>query len=170
MDSMQFSYQRLCHTTGLVGIWSKRSEVPTDKWIECLRQSADDVKFLCYDMSFLLGHPEFKEEIKWKLSEGARVKILFGSPSGEMSTQEREQMKVFVAELKAISDAIEVRYCDVPVHASVYDFGEDLFVLPYLYVVEESDAPLLWFDKEGGEVACVYDEYFESVWEDSRVR
>lgn len=161
--------------TGLIGVWTKRAYLGTNEWIDYLRQADGEIKILCYSMAFLPEHPDFAEVINEKVSEGHRVRILFGNPKGayinartvEMRTEGLISARIHtsVTRIQAIeNENVEYRFFDEPLYASIYEFGSTMLVTPQLYGKRSACAPLLMFQKMDGGLYDSYDEYFEEVW------
>lgn len=161
-------------STGLVGIWNKRVDLETKDWISYIEQTEGDIKILCYAMSFLPEHPNFKKVISNKISKGYAIRILFGDPDGsyihartlEENTEGSisERIKASVARIQSISDDIEIRYFNAPLYASIYEFGSRMFVTPQLFGTRGAAAPLVMLEKTEEGLFSSYDEYFENVW------
>ena len=165
----------MAERTGLVGVWTKRAYLGTNEWIDYLRQADGEIKILCYSMAFLPEHPDFADVINEKLSEGHRVRILFGNPKGayinartvEMRTEGLISARIHtsVTRIRAIdNENLEYRFFDEPLYASIYEFGSTMLVTPQLFARRSACAPLLMFEKTDGGLFDSYDEYFEEVW------
>ena len=162
-------------SVGLVGVWSKRVDLETKDWINYLKQSEGDIKILCYAMSFLPEHPNFASVINEKVSQGYKIKILFGDPEGncisartmeeKMEGSIAERIKTSAIRVQAVNDKIEIRYFNAPLYASIYEFGNRMFVTPQLYGTRGAGAPLIMLEKTEDGMFDSYDKYFEDVWE-----
>lgn len=161
-------------STGLVGIWSKRSYLETNEWIEYLKHSDGDIKILCYAMAFLPEHPDFANVINEKLSKGVKIKILFGDPMGSYidarTIEEKiegsisDRIKTSIARIQAISDKIEILYFNAPLYASIYEFGTKMLVTPQLYGTRGASAPLIMLEKTENGLFDSYNKYFDDIW------
>lgn len=166
--------------SGLIGVWSKRANLQTNDWIDYLKQSDNDIKILCYAMSFLPENPNFSRVINEKISKGVKIRILFGAPNGkyikERTKEERtegsisERIKTSVLRVQAINDNVEIRYFDAPLYASIYEFGSKMLVTPQLYGIRGASAPLILLEKVEDGLFDAYDKYFENVWAIAKVK
>ena len=160
--------------TGLIGVWTMRSDLSINDWLQYLSQSDGDINILCYAMHFLPEHPRFASIISEKLTNGVSVRILFGDPKGtyikSRTDEERTEgsissrIETSVQRIKAISNDIQIKYYDAPLYASIYTFGSKMLVSPHLYGVRGACAPLFMFQSTEEGLYASYFKYFEDVW------
>lgn len=161
--------------TGLLGIWSKRAYLETKEWIELLNKSDGDINILCYAMSFLPEHPDFSKAIKEKILKGFKVRILFGSPTGNCikarTIEEKiegdisERINTSIKRITSISSKIEIRFFDAPLYASIFEFGSIMLVTPQLFGIRGSCAPLMLLEKKEDGLYDSYNKYYEDIWQ-----
>ncbi|WZL81843.1 hypothetical protein QBE53_01715 [Vallitaleaceae bacterium 9-2] len=167
--------------TGLVGIWSNRSDLETKYWIEILKESKGDIDILCYAMAFLPEHSDFNSLISEKINLGYSVRILLGNPCGNniksRTIEEKNEgsissrIETSRQRLKQIQnfDKIQIKYHDTPLYASIYRFGDTILVTPQLYGTRGAKAPLLKVQKNDTDSSLYesYSTYFKLVWDNA---
>lgn len=173
--------------TGIINSWNTRSDYPVKEWLKRIEKSDGDIKILCYAMSFLIDDGNFDEVIIKKASEGRKIQILLGNPSGECikarTLEEKnegniaERIERAVARIKDINSKlpddskIEIKYHDTPLYASIYILGTKTIVTPQLYATRGALAPILEIQKTDNK-QCIYIKYmkmFEEIWQNGSV-
>lgn len=168
--------------TGIINSWNNRSDCPVKEWINRIEMSDGTIRILCYAMSFLVDDGDFDEVMLKKASEGKKIQILLGKPTGECikarTIEERiegniadriERAAARIDDInKRLSEEkkIEVKYHDTPLYASIYIMGSKAIITPQLYATRGALAPILEIQKTDNK-QCMYIKYlemFNEVW------
>ena len=174
--------------TGIINSWNTRSDCPIKEWISRIEKSDGDIRILCYAMSFLVDDGDFDDVMLKKASEGKKIQILLGNPTGECikarTIEERnegniaERIERAAVRIDDINrklpggNKIEIKYHDTPLYASIYIMGSKAIITPQLYATRGALAPILEIQKTDSK-HCMYIKYldmFKEVWKDGIVK
>jgi transcriptional regulator with XRE-family HTH domain len=162
----------------LLAIYPHRSDVPRALWERLFSEAKREIGVLVYSGLFLSEDTVLKNIISDRARSGARVRFLLGDPDCEQvairgadeGVDDLIGMKIRNAlvqyrKLMAI-DGVEFRFHQTILYNSIYIGDESLLVNTHLYGLPAAAAPV-WHMKKlaGGEIAAMYLESFERVWE-----
>ena len=158
--------------------YAHRWAVPREVWRWLFSQAEEEIGILVYAGLFLAEDVGLLRILAEKARSGVSVRILLGDPDSPhvarrgadegvdeaMAARIRNSM-VLYRHLRDV-DGVEIRLHDTVLYASLYRADDDLLVNPHVYGVAASHAPVLHIRHvEHGDMASVYVESFERVWE-----
>lgn len=162
--------------------YAHRWAVPRDVWRWLFSQAEEEIGVLVYAGLFLAEDVGLLRTLAERARANVSVRILLGDPDsphvarrgadegvdGAMAARIRNSM-VLYRPLGDV-DGVEIRLHDTVLYASLYRADDDLLVNPHVYGVTASHAPVLHVRQvEYGDMASVYVESFERVWESADV-
>lgn len=173
-----FGLSQSAETTGLVKIYTNRTDIPGEQWRTLFREAQQDIAVLGYAVHFLTEDHEVGTILRAKAAQGCRVRICLGdphSPAVEERTRE-EATEGAIAERIAtalarwtplISSGVEIRLQSAPLYASIYIGDSEMIVTPQVFGVRASRAPAIHF-RHPGSLYEKYRAHFDTIWEGSR--
>ena len=162
----------------VLAIYPHRSDVPHDVWRRLFSAAERDIGVLVYSGLFLAEDAALQKILEEKARAGVRVRILLGDPTSvqvaergvdegvddAMAAKIRNAL-VLYRELRRAEGA-EFRYHQTVLYNSIYRSDDQLLVNTHVYGVTASRAPVWQLRKvAGGEIAAIYLDSFERVWE-----
>lgn len=162
----------------LLAIYSHRSVVPRDTWERLFEDAEREIGVLVYSGLFLAEDAVLQKTLADRARSGVRVRILLGDPESpqvaERGTDEGMQdavaakirnVLVLYRTLRGI-DGAEFRFHRTVLYNSIYRGDDQLLVNTHVYGIPAAQAPVWHLRKvAGGEIASIYMESFERVWE-----
>src|SRR5690349_13323762 len=162
----------------IVAAWPHRSEVPRDTWGHLFSDAGREIGVLVYAGLFLSEDAGVQKILKDKASSGVRVRILLGDPDSEVVTDRGEDEGVGDAMAAEIRNAlalyrplraaggVEFRFHRTILYNSIYRADDQVLVNTHVFGVTAAVAPVWQLRKlPGGELAGLYIDSFERVWE-----
>jgi hypothetical protein len=163
----------------IVAVFPHRSEVPKDVWGHLFSQAEQEIGILVYAGLFLAEDAGVQRILRDKARAGVRVRILLGDPESTVVAERSEDeglgseaagikirnVLALYRPLRAI-EGIEFRFHQTVLYNSIYRADDQLLVNTHIQGLSAAFAPIWHFRKlPGGELAAVYLESFERVWE-----
>ncbi len=163
----------------IVAVYPHRSEVPRDVWGHLFSQAEREIGVLMYSGLFLSEDAGIQKTFKEKAAAGVRVRILLGDPDSPVVAAQRGQDEgaddaqaarirnalALYQPLRAAGGA-EFRFHRTVLYNSIYRADDQVLVNTHLYGVTAAHAPVWHLRKlPGGELAGLYLDSFERVWE-----
>lgn len=128
----------------LAGVWSHRSDAPSDLWADLLRASSERVYLLGYAIQFLHeNHADFCKTLIDKANADIDVKIVLADPKSEHLAHRdaeegldggliaRVQTSLTYFQELAGNEKVPLRLQDLPMYASVFVFDNDILWTPH---------------------------------------
>lgn len=164
----------------VLAIYPHRTDVPHALWERLFSEAEREIGVLVYSGLFLSEETALKKVLAEKAKAGVRVRILLGDPAspqvaqrgedegvGEVQAGKIRNALVQYRKLRTI-DGIEFRFHQTILYNSIYIGDDQLLVNTHLYGLSAPGAPVWHLRKlAGGEIASMYLESFERVWEDA---
>jgi len=162
----------------LVAVYPHRTEVPRDVWGRLFEEAEAEIGVLVYSGLWLAEDSGVQRTLAEKARAGVRVRILLGDPAssevaergGEEGIGEAMAAKIGNAlamyrPLRSV-EGVEIRFHSTVLYNSIYRADDQILVNTHLYGLPAAHAPVWHFRKvAGGEVAAVYLDSFERVWD-----
>jgi transcriptional regulator with XRE-family HTH domain len=162
----------------IVAVYPHRSEVPRDVWGHLFSQAAREIGVLVSSGLFLSEDAGVQKIFKDKARAGVKVRVLLGDPDSEVVAQRGEDEGVGDARAAKIRDAlamyrtlravdgVEFRFHRTVLYNSIYRADDQVLVNTHIQGVTAAHAPVWHLRKlAGGELAGLYIDSFERVWE-----
>lgn len=164
----------------VLAIYPHRTDVPYALWERLFAEAEREIGVLVYSGLFLSEDTSLKKVLAEKAKAGVRVRILLGDPAspqvaqrgedegvGEVQAGKIRNALVQYRKLRAV-DGVEFRFHQTILYNSIYIGDDQLLVNTHLYGQSAPGAPV-WHLRRlaGGEIASMYLESFERVWEDA---
>ncbi len=162
----------------VLAIYSHRSIVPRDIWERLFSDAEREIGVLVYSGLFLAEDAVLQKTLADKARSGVRVRILLGDPEspqvaergadegvGDAQAAKIRNALVLTRKLQGI-DAAEFRFHRTALYNSIYRGDDQLLVNTHVYGITAAQAPVWHMRKvAGGEIASIYLDSFERVWE-----
>lgn len=161
----------------IVNVYPHRWAMPRDIWGRLFSQAEEEIDILVYVALFLVEDTGVQRLFAEKARAGVRFRILLGQPDGAAVAQRGEEEGIGDAISAKVRNAIalyqplrqhdgvEFRLHDTVLYNSIYRADDDLLVNTHVYGNVASNAPVLHLRSvAGGDMAALYRESFESVW------
>ena len=155
-----------------------RSVVPRDLWGHLFTDAEREIGVLVYSGLFLSEDAGVQRILKDRAKAGVRVRILLGKPDSQVVADRGEDEGVGDAQAAKIRNAlalyrplrsvegVEFRFQQTVLYNSIYRADDQVLVNTHLFGVTAAHAPVWHLRKlPGGELAGLYIESFERVWE-----
>ncbi len=163
----------------LVSSWPRRSKVPTQLWVDLLRDCTRSFDLLAFAGLFLPEeHPEWIPVMREKAEAGVRVRLLIGDPNSQhLRSRDSEhsigggvrgRVDAVMAAYAPLADVIEIRGHDTPLYNSIYRFDDQMLVNTHVYGLLAAYTPVLRLRRIDGQYFDTYMESFERVWAGAR--
>lgn len=162
----------------IVAVYPHRTEVPRDVWGHIFSQAKSEVSVLVYSGLFLSEDAGIQRTFKDKANAGARVRILLGDPESQVVIDRGQDEGVGDAQPAKIRNAlalyrplravegIEFRFHRTVLYNSIYRGDDQVLVNTHIQGLSAAYAPVWHLRKlAGGELAGLYIDCFERVWE-----
>ena len=162
----------------LLAVYPHRWEAPREVWGQLFTAAEGEIGILVYSGLFLAEDAGMQKILADKAGAGVRVRVLLGDPDSPqvadrgadegmddaMAAKIRNAL-VLYRPLRA-ADGAEFRFHQTILYNSIYRADDQLLVNTHVQGIEAARAPLWHLRKiAGGELAAVYLESFERVWE-----
>jgi hypothetical protein len=162
----------------VLAIYPHRSDVPRDTWERLFQLAEREIGVLVYAGLFLAEDAALQKILAGKARTGVRVRILLGDPGspqvaerganegieGAVATKIRNVLVLYRALRE--TEGVEFRFHQTILYNSIYRGDDQLLVNAHVYGLPAARAPV-WHLRRvaGGEVAGIYLESFEQVWD-----
>jgi len=162
----------------ILAVYPHRSEVPRDVWGHVFSQAGQEIGVLVYAGLFLSEDASVQRIFKDKAKAGVRIRILLGDPASQVVTDRGEDEGVGDAMAAKIRNALtmyrplravegaEFRFHRTVLYNSIYRADDQVLVNTHIQGLTAAYAPVWHLRKlAGGELAALYIDSFERVWE-----
>jgi hypothetical protein len=167
------------HVSGGVRLaYPHRWAVPRDEWISLFTSAAREIGILVYSGLFLAEDEGIRSVLAQKANAGVRVRILLGDPGNPSIAQRGADEGIGDAMGAKIRNAltcyktlaglenVHIRLHGTVLYASVYRADDELLANVHAYGLAAAQAPVFRMRPAlGGDVARLYFDSFERVWE-----
>ena len=162
----------------ILAVYPHRQEAPRDSWINLFTAAEQEIAILVYAGLFLVEDGGLQKILADKARAGVRLRVLLGDPASAQVAErgadegidEAVAMKIrnviiLYRPLREIPGA-EFRLHRTTLYNSIYRSDDHLLVNSHVQGLPAARAPL-WHLRRiaGGQLAAVYLESFERVWE-----
>ncbi len=166
----------------LVRMYPDRASVPRETWLRLMDEAREDIAVLVYSGTFYAqSQPRVGRRLAEAAARGVRVRLCFGDPlSDTVALRDREEglsgtlaakirsALTYYREAAAARD-IEMRLHSCIVYASLFRYDDEIMVNPHAWGEPASANPVLHMRRlDGGQVAGLYMDSFERVWETAK--
>ncbi len=180
LDALPRGQVAAASASEIVAVYPHRSEVPRDVWGRLFEEAESEIGVLVYSGLWLAEDSGVQRILARKAQTGVRVRILLGDPDssavaergddegigGSMAAKIRNALAMY-RPMRSL-EGVEFRFHSTVLYNSIYRADDQLLVNTHLYGLPAAHAPVWHIRKiAGGEVAAVYLESFERVWEAS---
>ncbi len=162
----------------LIAVWAHRSDVPRETWSRLFTSAEQEIGILVYAGMFLAEDAGLKKILIDRARAGVRVRVLLGDPDsaavaerggdegiGDAIGVKIRNVLVLFRQLRE-EPGVEFRLHRTVLYNSIYRADSQLLVNTHVYGMIAAQAPAWHLRKvAGGELAQVYLESFEHVWD-----
>ena len=162
----------------ILAVYPHRWQAPPDAWRQLFTTAEREIAILVYAGLFLAEDAGAKKILADKARAGVRVRVLLGDPDSPQVAERGadegidaavaakiRNVLVLYKQLRGI-DGAEFRFHQTVLYNSIYRADDQLLVNTHVQGIEAARAPLWHLRKiAGGELAAVYLESLERVWE-----
>ena len=162
----------------VVAVWPHRSEVPRDTWGHLFSQAEREIGVLVYAGLFLSEDAGIQKILRDKAAAGARVRILLGDPDSQVVADRGDDEGIGDTVPAKVRNAlalyrplrqvegVEFRLHRTVLYNSIYRADDQVLVNTHVFGLAAAQAPAWHLRKlPGGELASLYIDSFERVWE-----
>jgi transcriptional regulator with XRE-family HTH domain len=160
-------------------VYPHRWAVPREVWVRLFGSSEREIDILAYSALFLAEDAGILRILMDKGRAGITVRIALGNPDGPYAAQRGEE-SIGEAMAARIRNAlvlnrplgtvqnIEIRLHRAVLYNAIYRADDQLLVNQHTYGIPAAQAPVFRLsDSGGGEMAALYLDSFERVWDRS---
>ena len=177
-DALSHDQVAAASQSEVLAIYPHRSVVPRDAWERLFTSAEQDIGVLVYSGLFLAEDAVLQKILADKAGDGVRVRILLGDPDsaqvaergadegvGDAQAAKIRNALVMMRNLRRV-DGTEFRFHRTVLYNSIYRGDDQLLVNTHVFGIPAAHAPVWHLRKlAGGEIASIYLESFERVWE-----
>jgi transcriptional regulator with XRE-family HTH domain len=160
-------------------VYPHRWAVPREVWVRLFGSAQREIAILAYSALFLAEDAGILRILAGKGRAGVTVRIALGNPDGPYAAQRGEE-SIGDAMAARIRNAlmlyrplgtvqnIEIRLHRAVLYNAIYRADDQLLVNQHAYGIPAAQAPVFCLsDSGGGEMAALYLDSFERVWDRS---
>jgi len=161
-------------TSGLIGIYSTRKELPPATIGSLLDAAEHHVDVLAYAALWLWDTvPEFAQRSAQKVASGTEVRVCLGDPDSEpVALRGREEgdsdgmiAANYAKAIQRVDDGA-VRLSGATLYNSLFRFDDEVLVNSHFWGNPAADSPVYHFRRQGDRgIAATAIRSFERVWE-----
>jgi hypothetical protein len=166
----------------LVRMYPHRASVPRETWLRLMEEAREDIAVLVMSGTFYAqAQPRVGQLLATASARGVRVRLCFGDPTSEaVAMRDREEglndtlaakirsALTYYREAAAAGD-VEMRLHSCTLYASLFRYDDEIMVNPHIWGEPASANPVLHMRRlDGGQVAGVYMDSFEKVWDTAK--
>jgi hypothetical protein len=159
-----------------------RASVPRETWLRLMTEARVDIAVLVMSGTFYAQtQPRVGRLLADASAHGVRVRLCFGSPASDAAAiRDREEglggtlaakirsALTYYREAAAAGD-IEMRLHSCTLYASLFRYDDEIMVNPHAWGEPASVNPVLQLRRlDGGQVAALYMNSFERVWDTAK--
>jgi hypothetical protein len=166
----------------LVRMYPHRASVPRETWLRLMTEAREDIAVLVMSGTFYAQtQPRVGRLLAGASARGVRVRLCFGSPTCDaVATRDREEGLggTLAAKIRsaltyyreaAAAGGIEMRLHSCTLYASLFRYDDEIMVNPHAWGEPGSANPVLHMRRlDGGQVAALYMDSFERVWDTAK--
>lgn len=162
----------------LVKLYPHRSVVPHSLWHQIYARAARHLDVLAYSGFWLTEDQTFRQILKEKSADGARIRFILGHPASPAVALRGSDEGIGAAMAAKVRNAlvnyeplfgmpgVEFRLHDTTLYNSIYRADEEMLINGHIYGVGAYMAPVLHLQRvPGGELFDSYAESIERVWD-----
>ena len=160
-------------------LYPHRCAVPREVWVRLFGSAEREIDILAYSALFLAEDAGILRILMDKGRAGITVRIALGNPDGQYAAQRGEESigdamaakirnaLVLYRPLGTVQN-IEIRLHRAVLYNAIYRADDQLLVNQHTYGIPAAQAPVFRLsDSGGGEMAALYLDSFERVWDRS---
>lgn len=163
-------------TLDIVAAYTHRSDVPPSAWWQLFVQAKEQIDLLGIALLFLPEqHPHLVDLLKEKARASCKVRIALAHPkSMALAMRDEEEQSGLPGRIQTTLyhfrdilnyDGIEIRYHSTVLYNSYARLDNNMFIMPQLYKLHGSKAPLLHLRYSGSDgIFSNFAAHFEAVW------
>ena len=163
----------------LVTLYPHRWAVPREVWVRLFGSAEREIDILAYSALFLAEDAGILRILMDKGRAGITVRIALGNPDGPYAAQRGEESigETMAAKIRnalvlyrplGTVQNIEIRLHRAVLYNAIYRADDHLLVNQHTYGIPAAQAPVFRLsDSAGGEMAALYLDSFERVWDRS---
>lgn len=154
-------------------LWPTRSSISSQTWHALFSNAGRELDILVYAGAFLMETLDLADVLNWKVSHGARVRILVGDPGSAAVRRRAEELSLdwlpprcqsTIDYLRRVA-GICLRQHGTSHYVSLFRFDDVLLVNTHAYGAWACHSPVLQLRKaSSGRVFDFYRHSFERVW------
>jgi transcriptional regulator with XRE-family HTH domain len=160
-------------------LYPHRWAVPREVWVRLFGSAEREIDILAYSALFLAEDAGILRILMDKGRAGITVRIALGNPDGPYAAQRGEESigEAMAAKIRnalvlyrplGTVQNIEIRLHRAVLYNAIYRADDQLLVNQHTYGIPASQAPVFRLsDSGGGEMAALYLDSFERVWDRS---
>ena len=161
-------------------VYPHRWAVPREVWVRLFGSAEREIDILAYSALFLAEDAGILRILTDKGRAGVTVRIALGDPDGPNAAQRGEKKasampwpprsatRSCCTGRSARCENIEIRLHRTVLYNSIYRADDQLLVNQHTYGIPAAQAPVFCLsDSGGGEMAALYLDSFERVWDRS---
>jgi hypothetical protein len=158
-----------------------RWAVPRDEWMALFSSASREIGILVYSGLFLAEDAGIRAVLAEKARAGVSVRILLGDPDSRSVLQRGTDEGIDLAMSAKIRNAltlyrtlrelenVDIRLHETVLYASMFRADDELLANLHAYGLSAAQAPVFRLKAAaGGDVARLYFESFERVWEGAK--
>jgi hypothetical protein len=162
----------------VVAAYAHRSDVSPDIWWQLFLKARKQIDLLGIALLFLPEqHPHLVDLFKEKANAGCKIRIALANPQSVTvrMREEEEHPGTLVPRIQTTLyhlqdilryEGIQIRYHSTVLYNSYTRADEEMFIMPQLYKLHGSKAPLLHLRCSGPDgIFANFAAHFEAVWE-----
>ncbi|PRX98160.1 helix-turn-helix domain-containing protein [Allonocardiopsis opalescens] len=159
-------------------LYPHRWAVPRDVWLRHFESAEKEIAILVYSGLFLAEDAGILAVFERKALAGVMIRILLGDPSSPQVEHRGDEERIGDAMSAKVRNAlvlylpildeqrIQIRLHRTVLYNSLYRVDERLLVNQHVYGVPAASSPVFEIDgRRSGELAKIYIDSFEKVWE-----
>jgi hypothetical protein len=163
-------------TSEIVVAYAHRSDVPPGAWWQLFVQATEQIDLLGIALLFLPEqHPHLVDLLKEKARISCKIRIALAHPkSMALAMRDEEEQSGLAGRIQTTLyhfrellnyDGIEIRYHSTVLYNSYARLDHDMFIMPQLYKLHGSKAPLLHLHYSSSDgIFSNFAAHFEAVW------
>jgi hypothetical protein len=159
--------------TEIERVWPTRSSISSETWHALFSKATQQFDILVYAGAFLIEALDLADVLKWKVSNGARVRVLVGDPQSEAVGIRAAELSLEWLPQRCNStlnylrqvNGIGVRPHGASHYASLFRFDDLLLANTHAYGIWACHSPVLQLHRSSsGMLFDFYASSFDNAW------